>query len=306
MTKTWKTRAKAFGFGLLTGVVCVLMLLSFLLTVLSFSMKAAIGTQEDYRRIIQDEEITQGLLDYARIDLEAECLFYGLPFDIIDASLSASDARDFSLAYMDAVYDTVFGSGKLQAPSVEADQFRDVIAAHLAEEQVEDTVIDDLAAEFAAVTTAVWRMGLSQKILSPLRKVMTHNAVKLFLNSGALLAGITAVLLVAGLALGWRRIRRQTFRLLGTLTVGSMMLFVPCWLLHRYDIATKLVLGESPLRLFVVKWLTAVTAELSTITLWVMIGCAVATTLAAAWVVWPKRETATEVLAEETTAEETE
>ena len=70
-----------------------------------------------------------------------------------------------------------------------------------------------------------------------------------------------------------------------------MLLFGPLWLLHRYGIAEKLVLGDSPLRLFVVGWLNNVTAQLYTVTLWTLVACSAATLLATVWVVWPKRET---------------
>ena len=295
MNKTWYKRLKAPTLALLRGLVCALVLIAFLLTVLSLSLKAAIGEREGYRRIVRDPAVTEALLDYARSDLEAECLFYGLPATIIDQSLSAKEASAFSLQYIDAVYDAVFVSGKLQAPAVEAALFRDAIAAHLAEEDVEDkeTVIDQLAAEFAAVTTSVWRLGISQKILTPLHRILTNVWVVRLLDSGLLLAGVTALLLGVGVVLGLRRIRRQAFALMGTLTVGSMLLFVPVWLLHRYGLAEKMVLGDGPLRLFVVQWMNTATAQLFTAHLWVLIACAAALLAATVWVLWPKRESAT-------------
>lgn len=286
MNKTWKT----WGMPLLRGILCVAVLASFLMTVLSFSVKQAFGEREKYRRIAGDPSLAEELVNYARSDLEAECLFYDLSDDIIDEALSAERATDFSLLYIDAVYDAVFVSGTLNAPAVDADVFREPIAAQLAEEQVEDTVIDELAAEFAAVTTAVWQLGLSEKILAPIHRIVTNQWVVRFLNGGPLLAGITALLLGVGLLLGLRRIRRQVFSLTGTLTVGSMILFVPLWLLHRYGLAEKLVLGDSPLRSFVVRWMDSVTAQLYNFCLWVMMTCSVATILAAVWVVWPKRK----------------
>ena len=289
MNKTWKH----WGMTLLRGFVCVLVLISFLVTMLSFSVKQAVGEREDYRRIARNPDLAQELLDYARVDLEAECLFYDLPATIIDEALSTDVAGSFALSYIDAVYDAVFVSGELTYPEVEATRFRAPIATHLAEEEIEnkDAVIDELASEFAAVTTAVWRMGLSEKILSPLHRIVTHRWVAWFLNAGPLFVGVTAILLGIGLLLGMRRIRRQVFTLTGTLTVGSMLLFVPLWLLHRYGLAEKLVLGDSPLRSFAVRWLDSVTAQLYSFCLWVLIACSVATIAAAVWVVWPKKET---------------
>lgn len=289
MNKTWKN----LGLSLLRGFVCVLVLVSFLLTMLSFSVKQAVGEREDYRRIARDPALAQELLDYARVDLEAECLFYDLPDTIIDEALSLDVAGDFALSYIDAVYNAVFISGELTYPEVEAARFRAPIATHLAEEEIEnkDAVIDELAAEFAAVTTAVWRMGLNQQLLTPIHRIVTHKWVVRFLNAGPLLAGVTALLLGVGLLLGLRRIRRQVFTLSGTLTVGSMVLFVPLWMLHRYGLAEKLVLGNSPLRSFVVRWLDSVTAQLYGFTLWVLVACSVVTFLVAVWVVWPTRET---------------
>lgn len=290
MNKTWKH----WGMTLLRGFVCVLVLISFLVTMLSFSVKQAVGEREDYRRIARDPALAQELLDYARVDLEAECLFYDLPATIIDEALSLNMAGSFALSYIDAVYDAVFVSGELTYPEVEAARFRTPIAAHLAEEEIEnkDAVIDELAAEFAAVTTAVWRMGLNQQLLTPMHRIVTHKWVVRFLNAGPILAGVTALLVGIGLLIGLRRIRRQTFTMVGTLTVGSMILFVPLWLLHRYGLAEKLVLGDSPLRSFAVRWLDSVTAQLYSFCLWVLIAASLLTVLAAVWVVWPAKENA--------------
>lgn len=289
MNKTWKS----WGMALLRGTVCVLVLVSFLLTILSFSVKQAIGEREDYRRIAKDPALAQELLDYARVDLEAECLFYDLPTNIIDEALSEEVAAAFCRNYIDAVYDAVFISGKLTFPLVDAALFRAPIADRLAQEEIEnkDAVIDELAKEFAAVTTAVWQMGLSEKLLTPLHRIVTHKWVVRFLSAGPVLAGVTALLFGVGLLLGRRRIRRQAFSIAGTLLVGSMIPFVPLWLLHRYGLAEKLVLGDSPLRSFVVRWLNSVTTQLYSFGLWVLIACSVATILAAVWVVWPKKET---------------
>lgn len=290
MNKTWKTRAKTIALTLLNVLLCLALLLSFLLTALSFAVRRAVGEREDYRRLVEDPAMAEALLDYARVDLETECLFYGLPFDIIDQSLSAEDATAFSLTYIDAVYDAVFVSGTLTFPAVDAAQFHGSIATALAQEEIEDAVIDDLAAEFAAVTTAAWRLGITQKILTPIHGIVTNKWVVRYLNGGPALAGVTALLFAAGLALRWRRIRRQAYVLTGTLTAGSILLFVPLWLLHRYGVAEKLVLGDSPLRTFMIRWVRFITAQLADFATWVLIASAALTLLAVIWAVWPKRE----------------
>lgn len=304
MNKTWKTRAATIALTLLNVLLCLAVLLSFLLTALSFTMNQAIGEREDYRRVAQDPAMIDALLDYARVDLETECLFYGLPFDVIDQSLTQKDAKNFSLTYIDAVYDAVFISGTLTFPAVDAALFRDAIATQLAEEDVEDAIIDELAAEFAAVTTAAWRLGITQKILNPVHRIATNPWAVRFLNGGPVLAGITALLIAAGLALRWRHIRRQTYLLTGTLTAGSILLFIPLWLLDRYGVAEKLVLGDSPLRLFMIRWLNAVTSQLADFAKWVLLVSAVLTLAAVIWMVWPKREDAVVPVSDTTTPAE--
>lgn len=300
MNNSWSNRSKAFGTALLRGIVCVLVFFLFLLTVLSFTLRQTISERESYRRVAQEPALSKKLMQYAWDELEAECLFYGLPVTIIDEAISEKDAADFSLEFIDAVYDTVFISGKLDAPTVDPTLFRAPIAAHLAEEDVEEAVIDDLAAEFASVTTAVWQMGLKQSLLSPLHRVVTNVWVRRFLNGGPVLAGITALLVGIGLLLGRRRIRRQTFVMTGTMTVSGMLLFIPLWLLHRYGLPERLVLGDSPMRTFVVQWMNAAIAQMSRTTMWVLIGTAALTLSTAIWLVWPQRESAVDQPAKET------
>ena len=276
--------------ALLRGILYLLVFVSFLLTVLSFSLKRTVGNPESYRNVVKDPAVAKELLDYARDDLEMECLFYGLSYDIIDQSLTQQDAADFSLQYINAVYDAVFVTGKLNSPTVDPGLFRPAIAKQLEAEEVDDTVIDQLAAEFAAVTTSVWQLGINQKIVTPAHRIAANRWVVRFMDSGPALAGVTALLVVLGLVVRLRRIRRQAFTLCGVVTLGSMVLFVPLWLLNRYGLAERLVLGASPLRSFVVRWLNAITAELSAFTLQVLIVCVVLTVAATVWLVWPKRK----------------
>ena len=305
MNKTRKLLATV-GLSVLRGIVCLLMCLCFLASILSFSLRHVVIEREQYRRAAQTPSLPRDMIEFVRGDLETECLFYGLPLEIIDEALSEEAAAAFLIDYIDAVYDAVFVSGKLNIPTVDAALFRAPIAARLEAEKVEAQIIDDLAAEFTAVTTASWQMGLSQKLLSPIHNILTNVWVVRFLNSGALFAGAAAVLFGIGVLLGLRRIRRQIFDLLGGLTVSSMLLFIPLWLLDRYGIADKLVLGDSPLRTFMITLVNSFTAQLSAFTMWVLIACSVLTVLAAVWVVWPKKEIApaAETLTEEAPAEE--
>lgn len=308
MNKTCKTLS-SIGMALLRGVVSLLMCLCFLVAALSFSLKQTVAEQTLYRRAAQNPALPQELVEYVRDDLENECLFYGLPLEIVDEALSADMAQDFIITYVDAVYDTVFVSGKLVIPAVDASVFRAPIAARLEAEGVEADVIDQLASEFAAITTASWQMGLSQKLLSPVHKIFGNVWIARFFNSGALFAAATLVLFGIGMLLNLRRIRRGLFNQLGALTVTSMVLFVPLWLLHDYGLAAKLVLGDSPLRTFMITVMDSITAQLYSTSLWVMVVLAVLTVAATVWLVWPAKETASaDVAAEEVTeaaAEET-
>lgn len=303
MNKTCRILS-AVGMTVLRGIVGLLMCLCFLASALSFSLRHVVTEREQYRRAAQTPSLPHEMIEFVRGDLETECLFYGLPLEIIDEALSEEVAADFLNAYIDAVYDAVFVSGTLEIPAVDAALFRAPIAVRLEAEKVEDAVIDELAAEFTAVTTASWQMGLNQKLLSPMHKLLTNVWVVRFLHSGTLFAGAAALLFGIGILLGLRRIRRQMFELLGGLTVSSMLLFVPLWLLDRYGIAAKLVLGDSPLRTFMIALVDSFTAQLSAISMWTLIACSVLTVLAVVWVVWPKKEAVEDTPSEEIPAEE--
>lgn len=293
MNNERKLSLKAASLALLRGVVYLLLFLSFLLTIVSFSVKSVVAEREQYRTVMRDPAVTQTMLAYAKEALKDECLFYDLPFEIIDESLPETTVTDFMAEYVDSIYDAVFVSGTLKTPTVDAARFRAPIAARL--EDVDDEVIDALATEFAAVTAAVWRSGISQEIVTPAHHVVTNVWVARFLNGGPVLAGITALLLVAALLLGLKRLREQTFTVLSVLTVSSMVLFVPFWLLHGYGLSSKLVLGDSPLKLFVVGLLDRFTEQFFLLFLWVFVITALLTVVAAVWRVWPVKETVREM-----------
>lgn len=284
---TWPMR-------LLQAILCLLLLVSFLLTALSFSVRDVVRDRTLYRDIVRQPSVPSRMIEYAREELEAECLFYGLPFDIIDEALTESVAAVYTESYVDAVYDAVFITGSVAAVPVDPALFREPIAALLEPEGIDAQTIDDLAAEFAAVTRAAWSFGLGEKLLTPLHRVCGHRLVSLLSDSAYLLLGASAALLAVSLLLGRRCIRRHTFVLAGTLTVGSILWFVPLWLLARYDLASRLVLGDTPLKILVDGALNGITQRLLTMAAGMLAVSLLLLVAAIAWSVWPTPEDATD------------
>ena len=93
---------------LLQAVLYLLLLGCFLLTALSFAVRDAVLDRTLYRDVVRRPSVPSRMIEYAREELEAECLFYGLPFDIIDEALNESVAAVYAESYVDAVYDAMF------------------------------------------------------------------------------------------------------------------------------------------------------------------------------------------------------
>ncbi len=277
--------AKRIALGLLRGMVLVLVALSVLLTVVSYFIGGIVFNRAPYHAMVKQPPFTQQMVSYAREELEAECLFYDLPFDIIDEVVTEQTVAAFSEKLVDAVYDAAFGDGALKAPTMDAAPFRAAIAARL--EDVDDQVIDDLAAEFAAITTAVLQSGLSQEILAPVHGVLSHPLIALVSQGFTVLLILTLVLIGVSVALGIGRMPKQLFATAAAVLCAAILLFVPLWLLHSYDLPSKLLLGDSPLKLYVVGLLNGFISRFFTTALWVLIGAAVATVAATVWRVWP-------------------
>ncbi len=278
---------KRVGMSVLRYVVLALLFLSFLLTMISYLVGEIFFNREYYRAVVQQPKFSESMLGYVREELESECLVYGLPFEIIDESVTAETVFAFSQNYMDAVYDAVFISGTLTKPSVNAAPFKTAIATRLS--GVEETVVDELAEELAAVTTAVLSAGLSQELLQPAHGVLRNEWIGQISQVFPVFLTVTVVLFGISVILDLRHIRRQMFVVFATLLTGSIVVFVPVWLIYQYDLPSKLLLTDSPLRLYVVELLNLFIEQFFQVSLWVLVASAILVIAATVWRVWPVR-----------------
>ena len=285
---------RSWPMTLLQAVLYLLLLGCFLLTALSFAVRDVVLDRTLYRDVVRRPSVPSRMIEYAREELEAECLFYGLPFDIIDEALNESVAAVYAESYVDAVYDAMFITGSVAEVPVDPALFRAPIAALLEPEGIDAETIDELAAEFAAVTQTSWSFGVGEQLMEPLHRVCGHPLVSRLSDSAYLLAGAAAALLAVSLLLGRQCIRRRAFMLAGTLTVGSILWFVPIWLLARYDLASRLVLGDTPLKILVDGVLGSIAQRLLTMAAGMLAVSLLLLVAAIAWSVWPTPENAAE------------
>lgn len=289
------TSLKRVGMSALRGFVLVLLFFSFLLTVISYLVGGIFFNREHYRAVVQQPKFSESMLGYVREELESECLVYGLPFEIIDESVTEETVSAFSQNYMDAVYDAAFISGTLTKPSVNAAPFKTAITTRLPD--IEETIIDELVTEFAAVTTSVLSAGLGQELLKSAHGVLSNEWVVRISQAFPVFLTVTLVLIGIGVVLDLQRIKRQVFAVCAALLTGSMVMFVPVWLIYLYDLPSKLLLGDSPFRLYVVELLNLFIEKFFLVSLWALIITAVLVVAATVWRVWsvqpdesPKKE----------------
>lgn len=242
--------------AMLRGLVCVLLCTFFLVTLLSAFVKFTLFDQSEYRAVVEKEGFSEEMAGFVREALEAECLFYDLPFTILDATVTEEFADQFSRAYAENLHEALFEGSEMKIPPVDSELYRAAIVDYFATLPKEEQPLDNDAAAtiadaFSQTASLVLQSGISDRLLQPAGRVLTHPLLVQMESSFSHLVTVTGALLIVGLLLGIGCFRRQCYCLCGALTVGSMLFFVPVWLLWKYDLPEKLVLGESPLRLYV-------------------------------------------------------
>lgn len=278
----------------LRGIAAVLLCLSVTVTLITAFVKLTVFDRNEYQAVVEEDGFSAKMATFVRDALESECLFYDLPFTVLDTAVTEEFVHTFSLAYADSLYEALFVGGELTIPEVDPEPYRAAIAAHFEtlpkEAQPLDVDADEtIAAELAKTASLVLQSGVSDRILQPAHAVINHPLLICLMSNFNVLAGMMVALLILCLLLGVGCIRRQVYAACSALTVGSMLVFVPAWLLQRYDLPAKLVLGASPLRLYVEGILYRFTQQLYQLSAWALVLSAVLLLAAIVWRVWPRK-----------------
>ena len=265
---------------LVQAVVAVLLTALVAVTTLAAGLRLYVYNETVYRNVPNDPAFVRGMTEYVLSGLEDECLFYDLPFDTMKTAVTEELIRSFSKEYTAAVYASLC-SGEAIAPfTVDPSVYRPTLDAFFASLPEEKRPLDPLAAqtlseELAKSTGTVLSSGLINSALgyghdfvygnTPLRRFAS--LVWWLLAAALVLLGISLI--------PWGGFKNRVYATAGSVFVGASLAFVPLFMLKQHNLAERLVLGESPLKLYVKGLLDSVVNGITAVALWVFIFAAV-------------------------------
>lgn len=277
----------------------VLLMLSLAATVLLFCVRHILFEESVYHAIPETPDFVAGMTEFVLEDLNNECDIYengDKLFEKLKAVVTQDWVKSRSRQYAESVYDSLITGEqprKIEVdPTVYQRAIDDFFAALPAEERPDDeTTSQTMAEELADSTATVLQSGLVDKVLPPAHRYIYGNATVRRLSSMFGWA-VAATLVLAALNLMWfgSTIRRRAYAAAGALFLGSALVFIPLWLVQRHGIADRLVLGNSPLKLYVDGVVNGLIDGMTSAALWVFALCAVLLVAAVAAVVWPTRK----------------
>ena len=265
---------------LVQTAVAALLTVLVAVTTLAAGLRLYVYNETVYRNVPNDPAFVQGMKEYVLSGLEDECLFYDLPFDTMKTAITEDLIRSFSREYTAAVYASLC-SGEAIAPfTVDASVYRptlDAFFASLPEEKrpMDSNAAQTLSEELAKSTGAVLSSGLINSALGYGHDFVYGNTpLRRFASLLWWLLAATLATLGVSLIL-WGGFKKRVYATAGSVFVGASLTFVPLFMLKQHNLAERLVLGDSPLKLYVKGLLGGVVNGLTTVALWVFAIAAV-------------------------------
>ena len=228
-------------------VLCLLVML----TVVSAVARTVVLSPDTYTDFVDDDYISS-LTVLVRDELEAECLFYDLPFDMLDKPLSNERITDYARQYTDAMAKTLLNGEAFIAPS--ADETAFVIAVQdffdslsESERPLDPNAAQTVGKELAAVATAELKVGLNDAWVKKAHAMLAHPWLLRVSNGFYILVSMTVIIAFAAYFLDKRRLYGVSL----SATIGAALVAVPLFLLRLYDLPKRLALMDSPLKLYI-------------------------------------------------------
>lgn len=206
-----------------------------------------------YRQHIADEQYCQQITAFIREDVQDDCYVYRLPFSVVEQQLSQQKVGEQCRIYIDAFYDALYSGKNNAAVSYPTQGLYDAVYAYLIGQGAEQHQAQEDAAYISAALAERANENIcalsEQQLMSLLSQYLFANPLlHRAANSFWILLVCAALLLVGVLRFGVRRFSVRLYVTSGILFSAAAAVFVPIWLLRRYDLPSKLVLATSPMK----------------------------------------------------------
>lgn len=253
MHKVWNTIRPALHilFLILTALILICVLLSAFL-------KFNVLKKDNYLVVANKKETVNSMTTYLYETLESECLFYDIPFEQIKSALPVETVSKLMVSCVDRIYTMAVEGGKPESIIIDTTLFQQVLEAYFYslpdEEQprnLQETAIT-ISTELAEKVELRLNAGIDDTVLTGLHSFLFSNGVAYKLASNFWLFLVLLLLACAiSFLLGTGDIFRRFYTVFGTLLIGSMAVFTPLFLLCEYDLLSRIVIGDSPLKLYI-------------------------------------------------------
>jgi hypothetical protein len=227
-----------------------------MLTLMAAVVKYVILEENSYTAFVADDRFAEDMTAFVRETLESDCLFYDLPFSVLDESVTAEAIGAYSEQYAEKIYDSLQTGEELAVPVLDAAPYVTAVSTFFEslpeeEQPLDNTAADTVGGELAANAAAVLKAGMNDTFLTMGYTVLSHSALKMLGDGFVWLVMTTVGMVVICVFMGIRRLRYQVYAIGFSCLLGATFVFVPLWLLQRYDLSSHLVVGDSPLKLYI-------------------------------------------------------
>ena len=227
-----------------------------LITIFSFVLKLTVANKENYVNAVSASTFSDKMMEYLRDDLEGECLFYDLPFSVLDNALSVEEIARFSREYIDGVYESLLRGKPLEIPEWSADSYMNAIESFFNSLPAEERPLDETAAitvgkEFSERALSLLKAGIQEKFLKLGYGIFSHPVILWLLEKNFLFLMLTGLAFAAALICNWHEWKRILYAECFALGISAGIAAIPFWLLKRYDFMKRIALMDSPLKLYV-------------------------------------------------------
>ncbi len=240
---------KALIKNIITVFVGVLFVISCFAALVSGLMHFCLLNKDFYMDNLIDDKYLADVKLYAVQDIKEECAYYGIDADSMINCIDDAKIKSLSYEYIEGLY--LFFDGKAELPEVyyPDDDFYKVINEHYtALGDINEEEDRQIARVFAGQVENNINSMSNLTVITNIFKSGAAGAVRSFTGAFWLITVFSAALFALYVYLKRTTYIEWARSSVGLLSVAAIFTFVPVWCIKMFDLPSKLVLMDSPLK----------------------------------------------------------
>lgn len=244
---------KKVSLGIAVAVLCVTLCFSVIFSFFS-GISSLFLDENRYVEQVVNESYIASIEEILLDRLEADSLYYDIPFEYIINSVKTDQLKTLSEKY---VYDLVVAlksGGEFPYITCDRSIMRAEIDRYLTDNPdigmyYEEETIIELTEGFSATVDNTLNSFFDKSIVTnTARKLYSNNKLHFISNSFYWIIAIGGVSAVLILIIGFKNIRAAFYKVSASVWCGSVLLFIPVKILHSEDIISGLILEKGPFK----------------------------------------------------------